>query len=315
MLKKNVLILGGIVMDRYLLVDDFPKRGQDVSIKESFDKVGGCAINTGKTLKNLGIEPYIVSSIGTDEVGKKIDKYLSEKDFKKECIKKLENEKSGYCLTLVEDKGERTFLYYSGCEDYYYEDMISESLSKNISYIYLTGYYLLDESFSLKILEKIKDLKSYGAKLLFDPGSLVRDIKEDTLFEILKISDYLVPNQSEVKYIEEKLNIKDFATWCLKNGATWVIIKNGAKGLTAYDHKNTYSHSSYKVKAIDTTGAGDSFAGGLIYSLINNFSYAKSLDIASASGAISTTFLGPHGDFEFKDIESIIAKEKGTTLC
>lgn len=71
--KNKVLLLGGIITDRYFEVEHYPDLGQDTLILNSFDKIGGCALNVAVTLNNLGSLPYIVSKLGDDEVGKKIE--------------------------------------------------------------------------------------------------------------------------------------------------------------------------------------------------------------------------------------------------
>jgi len=79
-------------------------------IEDSFRRVGGCAVNVAVTLKNLGLVPHIVSGIGGDERGGAIVDYLRELGLSTEAIRVRREGKTGYCLTLVEDGGERTFL-------------------------------------------------------------------------------------------------------------------------------------------------------------------------------------------------------------
>lgn len=312
--NDKVLILGGIIIDHYMLVDCYPERGQDICVHDTFQKVGGCAINVGITLKNLGCESFIVSTVGNDHWGNDITLYLKDNGFKTDCIRTAPNERSGYCLAVVEKSGERTFLTYKGCEGFFSAEMIPEELIGEIKFIYLTGYYLLNSSYHGELVFALNKLKNAGSKLMFDPGPLVEDIEDAMLLSVLKISDVVVPNYVEVEKMCRKLNIQgSFHDWCLGQGVELVVVKMGGQGVQVWGKGIHYSTTSYKVKSADTTGAGDSFAGGLIYGLLNYRDDIKaSVDIASACGAITTTFMGPHGKFGIEDVMLIMRDGKET---
>lgn len=150
--KDKVIVMGGIIVDKYILVDKYPIRGQDAIIKKSFQRVGGCAINVANTLKNLGLNPYIVSAIGDDFNGEQISKYILDQGFDLRCIKNFKGKESGYCITILDDKRERTFLTYKGCEGIFEPEMIRDDLLKEVAYAYLTGYFLINTAYSAYII-------------------------------------------------------------------------------------------------------------------------------------------------------------------
>lgn len=307
--EKKVLVMGGLIVDKYIVTDKYPLRGEDTLITDSFNRVGGCTINVASTLNNLGVAVYPVSTIGGDENGNIIEKYLLEANINKNCVIVEKDKNTGYCLVILDGKSERTFMTYKGCEEEFSYKLINRDLMTEIKFVYLTGYYLLG-SFAAEILSFIKDIKELGASIMFDPGPLVDKIQLEILQLALDLCDIFIPNVNEIEKVKIKLNItQEFASWAEKNKIQYVIIKNGSKGVTAYKGNKKYERSAYSVKAIDTTGAGDSFAAGCIYGFLNEMEFEEILNIGSACGALNTTFIGPNGKYSREDIERLVKEE------
>lgn len=309
-MNDNVLILGGIIIDNYIQVEKFPVIGQDVTITNSFERVGGCSINVAMTLKNLGISSQVVSTVGRDMRGKSIVEYLTNKNLNKCFLEIVEDYDTGYCHIVLSGEGERTFMTYKGSESVLTDEMFERILSDvSNSYIYLTGYYLSDELHREKKIELLESLKSQGCKVIFDPGSLVDEIDKENLLRLLRISDVFIPNLGEMEKISEVINsIKDINEWMYQEGCSLIVLKNGGDEFKAFYDNSYHDFMPYKVKVMDTTGAGDSFAAGLIYGLINKFDKKRTIELASACGALATTVLDPHCEFTVEDVENLVNK-------
>ncbi|MDD4570458.1 MAG: carbohydrate kinase family protein [Tepidanaerobacteraceae bacterium] len=311
MAGNKILVMGGIIIDSYIIVNEYPQKGQDTFITNCFERVGGCAINVANTLKNLGCKPYIISAIGNDPKGITIYKYLKNRGFGTRFVKPIKGKMSGYCITILDGQGERTFLTYKGCETIFERDMVERNLATDIPFVYLTGYFLLDNRFYSDILETLDQLKSSGSRILFDPGPLLEHIDSKMLTSILKRTDVLVPNKSELAKIRNMLNMDDnFNKWAFKNGIAFILEKQGSNGVKVWTQEDNFYIPSYKVNSIDTSGAGDSFAGGLIYCLINGCKIKQAVDFSSACGAITTTFKGPHGIFDITTVKQLMQNRK-----
>lgn len=305
-----VLILGGIIIDQYIRVDEYPQRGKDTIIQDFFERVGGCAINVASTIKNLGGHPLIVSQLGMDERGKRISQYLKTKGFSQEAIQRVPDQETGFCLSLVESSGERTFLTRKGCESTFSPDWIDEKWLKKISSAYITGYYLLDSNAAVEIRSFMQRLKKKGITVLFDPGPLVDQMEPDLLRFMVRLADMITPNTDELEKIDQLLKPNQpIVLWLIDQGVEWVIEKRGSRGVCVWTKgKEKRFYPAYPVQSIDTSGAGDSFAGGLLYGLEQYGDMEQAIQIASACGALTTTFMGPHGNFSFKDIIKIIGE-------
>lgn len=306
-MKQSVLILGGIIIDQYMLVDHFPIQGQDIVIKESFEKVGGCAINVATTLKNLECDAYIVANIGDDQRGIEIQNYIRKHGFHEECIHRMKDQMTGYSISLVENSGERTFLTYKGCEERFSIDMISPAIFHYVGYVYVTGYFLMNSLYHQEVLVLLKNIKNAGGTILFDPGPLLDQINPDMLYQMLILSDIVTPNEVEMAKIAEIMWIMESPTdWLLRHGVKWVLEKMGSEGVRAVSKMNTISLPAFPVETVDTTGAGDSFAGGILYSLIQGYPFEEALRIASACGALTAQVMGPHRTFHISDIHHML---------
>lgn len=309
--EDKVLVMGGLIVDKYFLMNKYPSRGEDALIKDSFYKVGGCAINVACTLKNLGIDTYPVSTIGMDENGSLIEKFLLDNNINNDCVAVERNRDTGYCMVILDHTLERTFMTYKGCEEIFSYNLISSNLMKEITFVYLTGYYLLG-SYAPEILRFIKDIKKMGTSVLFDPGPLVDELEVEILGSALELCDILIPNANEVEKIKIKLDIEEeFYKWTQKQKIKYLIIKNGVKGVTAYKDNKKYEIPAYNVETKDTTGAGDSFAAGCIYGFLNNLEFEKILYIGSACGALNAALLGPNGKYSNEDVERLMRGEVG----
>ncbi|MGG4035658.1 carbohydrate kinase family protein [Paenibacillus cisolokensis] len=309
--KTEIVIFGGIIVDQYVLVDRYPERGGDALMTDSFFRIGGCAINVGSTLQNLGMTPHIVSTVGDDAWGRKIREYLKQRQFSELAIRYAEQRNSGYCISVVEKDGERTFLTYKGCEADFQSGMIGDDLCGRVSHVYVTGYYLLDPEYDREIVRQLKKLKEAGAFVVFDPGPLASSISEDTLLAVLGLADLIIPNESELDLLERKLgwNRRDFSGYW-ERGILYIVLKKGSQGVEVWTDGDYFTVPPYPVNSIDSTGAGDSFAGGLLYGLSKGYDLRTSVKMASACGAITTTIMGPHGRFTLQDVTDMMEKAR-----
>ncbi|QDR81154.1 carbohydrate kinase family protein [Sporomusa termitida] len=306
LIRNKVLVLGGLIIDKYLLVGEYPAKGEDVLINESFERVGGSTINVACTLKNLGITAYPVSTVGDDPDGQVIEAYLQAANIPRDCARVQAGQRTGYSLVIVDAASERTFMTFKGCESKFSTALIAAPLMASTAFVYLTGYYLLAENAG-EIVDFVREIKARGAAVMFDPGPLVQAINGSILLAVLGLSDILVPNTTEINRLRERLAITgDFIEWATAQGISYVIIKNGSKGVTAYTGRKRYELPAFAVKAVDTTGAGDCFAAGCIYGFLQGLAIEEILKIGSACGALNTTFIGPNGNFGLDDIKKLI---------
>lgn len=298
---SQVLLLGGLLLDRFYKIDALPQRGQDGYINRSFDQEGGCTLNMAITIKNLGGEPYVVSALGNDEWGKRLHRYLEKNQLPCDCLKYKEGQ-TGYCMVFIEPDGERTFLTAKGCEINFYRDLVPDELLEKIQFAALTGYYLLEgETDADTLLNFMRELKQKNIPILFDPSPLVDKIPKEALHVIMALADVLTPNETEGAFLAQGQELQEWARELADQGKI-IFLKKGKQGGTVYHKESEFHYEAQEVKAVDTTGAGDSFAGALVHCLSQKIPLKESAQIASACAAKTVLFSGPHGRFSVEDL-------------
>ncbi|POX36041.1 2-dehydro-3-deoxygluconokinase [Streptomyces sp. Ru73] len=138
-----------------------------------------------------------------------------------------------------------------------------------------------------------------GLTLSFDPNlrpALWPDRAEmvRTVNDLAVRADWVLPGLSEGRQLTGAQDPADVARWYLARGVRRVVLKDGARGATLYDAAGgTWTQPVFPVRAVDTVGAGDGFAAGLISAHLDGLGPQESLARAAAVGALATT---SHGD-------------------
>lgn len=274
-------IFGGIILDQYLELKAYPVRGQDEFILGEFSMAGGCSVNMAATFNNLGGTAHMVSCLGPDAAGREILAYLDAHGFSKRYID-CGDEASGYCLVLLEQDGERTFLTKKGVESRFPGELLRGEEGK-ITYALVTGYYLLSEHAG-DIVNCVEKIAEKGGLVLFDPGPLADRIDQKILKRAVSASRIVAMNEAEAKQIGG-----------IEDPSKLIVIKRGAAGGTVTRGQETFGYQAKRVKAVDTTGAGDSFAAGLMFGLAKGMDLRAAVDLGVECAAITVTLKGPHG--------------------
>lgn len=227
---------------------------------------GGSASNTIIGLARLGVETGFLGRIGSDFYGQ----YYKD-DLKKHNVKSHlteVNEASGVASTFISKDGERTFGTYLGAAALLNADELKESDFAGYDFFYIEGY--LVQSHEL-IKKAIILAKQAGAKVILDMASynIVEDNRDFLLEIIPQYVDIVFANEEEAKAL---LNMDaEAAVSHLAKEVDIAIVKTGSKGSWVESNGEKTFVPALSVNCKDTTGAGDLYAAGFIYGLINNY--------------------------------------------
>ena len=287
-MKKDIVLLGGLLLDRYFHIDRWPARGQDGYLEREESFVGGCSINMAATVHNLGGQAYVATCIGSDPIGQGILSYLEKNGLSQRLVHTVPGT-SGSCLVFSEPEGERTFLTHKGAECVFTPELAQELLLTAPSWVGVTGYYLLGDN-PEDIMICMEELYRAGTKFLFDPSPMVSEIEPDILARMVKISDILTPNASELHPFGGEQGIRE-----LTAAGKTIILTQGASGGTVYTSTGTFDYASTLCNVVDTTGAGDSFSGALLYAVTEGYTLEQGIELAARCAAKTCEICGPHG--------------------
>ena len=253
---------------------------------------GGSAANSIVAISQFGGNTFYACKVADDETG---DFYMKDLAIAG-VTTKLDQIKgdgvTGKCLVMVTDDAERTMNTYLGItSDFSESDLHLEELM-NSEYLYIEGYLVTSDVSRNAAIKAREVARTNNVKTAFtfsDPA-MVTYFKQGVTEIIGEGVDVLFSNEEEAQIYTEKSNLEDAITELLKI-SNKVIITLGSKGAKIITSDKYVDIEVSKVKAVDTNGAGDMFAGAFMYGLTQGLSDRDAGMLASESAArIVATF-------------------------
>ncbi|MFV0539022.1 MAG: adenosine kinase [Dysgonomonas sp.] len=271
------------------LIDDkkFEVLTKEINKLETNIVSGGSAANTIIGLAQLGIETGFLGRIGKDSYGTVFKSDLSKHNVSSHLTEA--DEASGVASTFISKDGERTFGTYLGTAAKLSANDLQADDFKGYKYFYIEGYLVQSHELIRKAIILAKEA---GAKVILDLASYnVVEENRDFLLEIIpQYTDIVFANEEEARSLlgtdpEEAVSI-------LAKSTEIAIVKMGAKGSWIQQGEEKVLIPTYSVNCVDTTGAGDLYAAGFIYGLINGRSLAASGQIGTTLAARVIQYIG-----------------------
>lgn len=255
---------------------------------------GGSAANTLIAVAQLGGKGFYSCKVANDETGKF---YFS--DLKKEGLEtnlkdgSLEEGTSGKCLILITPDADRTMNTYLGISQGFSTEQLDEKSITESEYLYIEGY-LVTSPTGKEAATAARDIaRKNGTKVsltLSDPG--VVEYFKSGFEEIIDGGvDLLFCNEAEAMSFTGADNFEQ-ATVKLKEITKSLAITRGAQGAYIWDGEKEIQVLAPEVKAIDTNGAGDLFAGSFLYGITNGMSFGEAGKLACACSSKLVTQFG-----------------------
>jgi sugar/nucleoside kinase (ribokinase family) len=264
---------------------------------------GGSAANTMYSLAKLGIDTTYIGKISNDEYGN-----FFKKDMENSGVNTIlfnSQTPSGVAMALVSKDGERTFATYLGAAVELNQDDLKPEHFEGKDIFHIEGYLVYNHPLMLKAAELAKQ---FGLKISLDLASynVVEDNYEFLKDYIEKYVDIVFANEEEAKAFTGK-NPEDALNEIAKITEI-AVVKIGDKGSLIKTQNKKYQAGVIDVKMIDTTGAGDSYAAGFLYGLINGYSPSTCGKIGAILSGKIIEFIGAKPNEEtWNEIKKIIA--------
>ncbi|MFY0762429.1 PfkB family carbohydrate kinase [Metabacillus dongyingensis] len=279
--RKKVLLIGSALIDVVAKVQHVPETGQDIP-GEIIDRiVGGCAYNVANVLKQLDVEYDLMVPVGN---GTQAD--IIKKTFKDEGHELLIEDSSmdnGWCLSLVDESGERTFITFNGIEEYWKDEWFNKVHLEDYHYIYLTGYSLEGEKADVILSRLFKN--STGGKIIFDPSPRISSIKKEHLEKLFALQPIVHSNLSEILELTGETDLIQAVETLQKSTQSEIVVTLGPKGCICYAGKKAIILNGKKVPIVDTIGAGDAHTGAFIGSLLHGQPLEKACEQGNEAAA------------------------------
>jgi sugar/nucleoside kinase (ribokinase family) len=266
-----------------------------IDMKKSKMTGGGSAGNTVVAVNQFGGKSFYSCLVAQDELGK-----FFLDDLKRNGVEtNLSYENcpqghSGRCLVMTSPDAQRTLNTFLGVSSFLSPAHLDESAIKNSSYLYLEGYLVASPNGleAMKEAKKIAERNKIQVALTFSDPSMVKYFSQQ-MTEIVGASVDLLFSNEEEAMIFTGTNSVNEAREKLKGLAKRFVITLGENGALIYDGDTFINIEPYKVRAVDTNGAGDMFAGAFMYGITHNHSFAEAGKLASLASSKVVGQWGP----------------------
>ena len=269
------------------------------------------------TVARLGHNAGIVGGVGKDDFGKCIIDRLKKNNVDCTHVTEYEDGATGVAFVTYFYDGSRKFLFH------FPETPATRpkapnpsSLASDVKYFHIMGCSLMaTHEFGQEILKLMNGLVERGATVTFDPNVRLELLKDEgakkIIEEVMKHASILFPGESELLMVSGEKTTESAVETCFKNPKLEIIVlKRGAQGCSVYTRNESFSLDSFKVKAVDSTGAGDCFDGAFLAGLLDGKSLKDASKFALAAGALNVMAFGPmEGDISKQSIEKLIASQ------
>lgn len=271
---------------------------------------GGAAANTVICFSQLGGKSAYKTVLGNDDFGhfyaqEFIDLGINLK------AEMLDDYPTGTCFVFITPDSERTMHTSLGATAFFGAKHIDEDIIKRSEWLYAEGYKFTAQSSTEALLYSIELAKKHNTKIsvTFSDIFIIEHFR-DNLEKVVRNSDLVFCNENEAKCYTACDDINEAMEKLSQECPNVVITLGGNGSLVKWDGK-IYNIPSYPAKPVDTTGAGDCFAGAFMYGIITTANPVVSGHLASAIGARVVSQLGARiaGDLtELRD--KIISENK-----
>lgn len=256
---------------------------------------GGSAANTIIAVSQFGGKGFYSCKVASDPIGNFYFQDLQDNGVDSNL--KHQDRKSGItgkCLVLITSDAERSMNTFLGITQTLSKEEIDVEAIKNSKYMYMEGYLVTSDTGRAAAIEARKIAEANGVKtaLTFSDVNMVKYFKPGLMEMVGEGVDLLFCNQSEaLAFIgtEEILVAREE----LKKVAKTFVITCGENGAIIWDGDTFIDIEPYAVKAVDSNGAGDMYAGAFMFAITHNHSHASAGKLASLAASRVVSQFGP----------------------
>ncbi len=286
--KLDVLGLGTCNADFLMNVSRFSGADDEVDIENLRLSLGGSAANFTVGVSRLGLNAGIMARIGKDHYGRFISSQFDAEKINTERLIQLD-ENTGMAFIAVDEHGERSIYTFMGANSKFKLDKKDLNQIKNSEILHITGMYI----------EVVEEASKHANLLSFNPGTLLSSYGMESLEKILKRTHILFLNKKEVTHLTG-MGYNDGASLLVEMGVPVVVVTLGREGSKVYTEYGHIHHETKELKAVDSTGAGDSFAAGFITGFFNKKDLKECLELGDQSASNCIMKMGSLEGMEFK---------------
>ena len=296
--SKSIVVVGSSNIDLVAKAPRIPVTGETLTGTDFFMVPGGKGANQAVAAAKLGAEVIFVARLGKDVFGGKSLENFKTVGINTKHIVQLEGVPSGIAIIAIDDNGKNIIIVVPGANG----KLMPADIDKAKSDIQKAAVVLCQLEIPLETVEHTARLAHKNkVPFILDPAP-ARPLSD----ELLSMVDILKPNETEAQTLTGiKVTDADSAGKAadalMARGVKTVIVTLGEKGFLLCDRSGKKFVASKKVKAVDSTAAGDAFTGAVAYGLSRGKTIMEAAEYANAVAAISVTRLGAQSSMPTKE--------------
>lgn len=295
-------------------VDSIPKPG----LLERIDSIaiysGGCAVNAGIDMAKIGLKTALIGKTGADSFGDFLRGELEKYGVDTKGLAIDPVTQSSASVVISASNGERSFIHTVGANATFCYDDVNWDVIKDSNIVFVAGTMLMDAFDGADCAKVLKKCKEMGKTTVLDTAWDSRGRWMDVLAPCMEYIDVFMPSIDEAIELAggEKDPVK-IADKFFSMGVKQVVIKLGSEGCYLRETKDAEGIiiPCFKVKAVDTTGAGDSFCAGFLTGMAKGLPFAECGKLANAVGAHCVQAMGAStGIVSYDELQAFIKEQE-----
>ena len=281
----NVVVLGSVNMDLVLRCARLPVAGETVHGGDLATWPGGKGANQAVAAARLGARVSFVGCAGDDAFGATASAALRAEGIDVQHLRRVAGMPTGLALITVDDAGQNSIVLSSGAN----RTLGVNEVEAARALIESAGMLVCQLEVPLAAVQHaIGIAHAAGVRVLLNPAPGAA-LPPSLLAQV----DVLVANEGEAALLEpQSLRSSNAAQALRALGSRSVVVTLGERGVLAADEGGAWSAPAVAARAVDTTGAGDTFVGALAAALVDGQSFAEALQFAQRAASISVTRAG-----------------------
>ena len=303
----DVIAIGELLID---MIADMPAK--PLEEQTNFKRfAGGAPANFAVGVQHLGLSSGMITKVGDDFFGRFLIKTLENEQVDISQVRITSEYKTALAFVGLDENKSPSFSFYrTPCADIMLTpEEVSEEYIKSAKLLMCGTVSMADEPARSAIFKAIEYAKKHDLLVACDPN-LRDDLwhnkdPREHIFKVLKDTDIFLPSISEAEFITKEKGENAFEA-LLALGPSIIGITHGAEGATIITKDGNFSAPSYNVDVVDTTGAGDAFAAGLITGLLTKMPFEKIPYFANAVSALKITRRGAMNIPHMQEVENFL---------
>jgi len=285
---KKCAVIGSINMDMVTTVERFPQPGETIMGKTFATVPGGKGANQAVALGRLGVPTCMAGKVGDDMFGRQYLEHFAKNGVDASAVTIDPEAATGIAAIEVSGEGENHIIVVSGanmrCDEAWLEGVLEKLHDHDIFLFQLEINYPV-------IYEAIRRLRAMGKTIILDPAPAV-----EIPVDVLGMVDIVTPNETELRIItgdlDEAADTQQRIRYLLDKGVRMVVHKCGANGAYIATKEGLEHVPGFKVKAVDTTAAGDTFNAGVAAGLAMGYDIREAVRLGNGAAALAVTAFG-----------------------